>query len=118
MQILNFQMPPFKSLAWVSNEARENWESAFRSINLASVMTAVIGVSEGKWEQRFLRVHGWLYLKIISLSKKYDIQYEAISVGDDKIKGPVFYDMIIFKSIFLVYLVYYISRSSVQNILE
>lgn len=95
MHRLPFQLPPFRSLAWVSDEARSVWEFRFRQINLTSVHTAVMGVETGKWNHRSLRVHGWLYLKCLSLAKKHDIQVKAIPVGDPKAKGPVFYEVMI-----------------------
>ncbi len=93
MHRLPFQMPPFRSLAWVSDEARSVWETRFRQISLTTVHTAVMGVETGKWDHRSLHVHGWLYLKCLSLKKKHGIQVNATPVGDPKAKGPVFYEV-------------------------
>lgn len=98
MQILPFNMPPFKSLAWVSDEAAATWSKAFRRINRASVETVVVGLSQGIWAERRLRVPGHLYLHILASIKEMPITIEATHVGNADIKGPVFYDVLLYNN--------------------
>lgn len=93
MNRLAFDMPPFKSIAWVGDEAEKNWGFTFRKINTASLATILKGFSSGKWIYRNLRIQGWQYLYLLAKTEAHDTIMEATQVGDGKIKGPLFFDV-------------------------
>lgn len=98
MKILNFQIPSFRSLAWVSDEACEKWEYLFRKINSAIIQTAVTGVAQEKWMHRSLRVHGMQYIKTMGLAKQYGIDLKASPVNPDNTQSVDFYDIVLAKT--------------------
>lgn len=97
MELLNYKIPTFKTIAWVSDEAKMKWENRFKAINEAILTTTVQVISEGKRHQQIVVVEGHYYFKLIQLSKTHSISLDFNFLGDEKAKGPIFYEVILKK---------------------
>lgn len=93
MEVLNYTIPPFKTMAWVSDEAREIWQHRFQKISEAVLLTTIESLATGKLKSQVLIVEGWMYFKIIEMAKPLNINISATFLGDENVKGPIYYEV-------------------------
>lgn len=86
-------MPPFQTMAWVSEPARDHWHPVFQRINAALIESTLTAVAKGLWEVSDIRVPGALVLQIPAAADDNGLTYEKRFVGDPEAKGPVFHDV-------------------------
>lgn len=95
MDVLAYQIPPFKTVAWVSDEAKKIWRIRFQKIEEAIIYTAVKNVSDNRCSEQYLIVEGAMYFKLLQLTTPLEIEVEATFLGDIKTKGPIFYEVLL-----------------------
>ncbi|HCQ15843.1 MAG TPA: hypothetical protein DIU20_06260 [Cryomorphaceae bacterium] len=92
---VKFNMPGFKSVAWVSDQAESVWSSRFKKINEALTETAVELVAGGLLPSLQITVEGALYFKLMHLAKEYKVSLESHLLGSKDIPGPVYYHVLL-----------------------
>lgn len=95
MQRLDFSIPPFLSIAWVSDAAREHWRPVFKRLNQALLDTTLSGVAGGLWQARRIRVPGAMVLRLPEAAKTLGLSIRSEQTGRSGEKGPVFHDVIV-----------------------
>ena len=97
IQGLDFHMPAFQSLAWVSDNAGAFWQARFERLNHALIDQAALAVAERDVATRHLRVPGRLALSLPDLARRHGVEIEIGLVGDLEGNGPLFHDVCLWK---------------------
>jgi hypothetical protein len=95
VQRLDFPIPPFLSIAWVSDAAREHWRPIFKQVNRVLVDTTLSGVATGLWESRRIRLPGAIVLRLPEAAKALGLSLRTWQTGRAGEKGPVFHDVVV-----------------------
>ena len=95
MELLNCIIPPFKTAAWVSDEAKNIWNIRFKKINEAILNTSVQALLKREWDAQYLVLEGYLYFKLIALTALIEIDTDFEYLGDKNLKGPVFHEVLL-----------------------
>lgn len=95
MELLNYTIPPFKTVAWVSDNAKTIWDNRFKIINDALIQSTFKALKEDKLTSQYLIVEGWQYFKILELAATLNISVDALFLGDKNVKGPVYYQLLL-----------------------
>lgn len=95
MHRLDFSIPPFLSIAWVSDAARERWRPVFKQLNQALLDTTLSGVAQGLWQARRIRVPGAMVLRLPEAAKTLGLSIRTEQTGHPGEKGPVFHDVVV-----------------------
>lgn len=93
MKLLDYKIPPFKTTAWVSDEAKSIWNARFKKISEAILKTTVQAVLKKEWDAQYLVLEGYLYFTLINLTKDMKIDTNFEFLGDKNLKGPIFYEV-------------------------
>lgn len=97
MNRLDYSIPPFKTLVWVSDEAKINWENRFEKINEALIQTIFKSLTSGDLDHQYLIIEGWRYLKILALAAPLEISVLETFLGNKNAKGPIYYELLLQK---------------------
>lgn len=95
MEILNYQIPPFKTEAWVNDNARTIWYPRFKKISEAIIFTVVKAIQNNALQQQSLVVEGWMYFKILELTSNLKIDVNSTFLGNKQLKGPIYYEIVL-----------------------
>ncbi|MBQ4822097.1 hypothetical protein [Aquimarina sp. MMG016] len=95
MEVLDYNIPPFKTMGWVSDKAKETWNNRFEKINGAIIFTTLKALVKGDWDSQYLIVEGWSYFKILELAAPMEITVKATFLGNENVKGPVYYEVLL-----------------------
>lgn len=95
MQVLPYEIPPFKTIAWISDEAKAIWIPRFEKINKALINVSIEAIKNGKLHQQYLIVEGWLYFELLEMAEESDISIKARFLGDENVRGPIYYEVLI-----------------------
>lgn len=95
MDVLEYDIPPFKTVAWVSDDAKKVWYDRFQKIDNAMILTALNSLSNKECDMQYLVVEGVTYFKLLQLATPMEIEVSATFLGNEKQKGPVFYEVIL-----------------------
>ncbi len=95
MNRLEFSIPPFLSVAWVSEEALKHWQPIFKQLNQALIDTTLSGVAQGVWNSRRIRIPGASVMKLPETAKALGLAVRSTQTGLPGEKGPVFHDVVI-----------------------
>ena len=93
MQVLPYEIPPFKTVAWVSDEARAIWIPRFEVINNALIDVLIEGIHKRIFKHQYCIVEGYLYFELLEKAEVHNISVEATFLGDENIKGPIYYEV-------------------------
>ncbi len=91
MNEMSFSMPAFKSIAWVSNQARLSWAHRIKKLNHALADTAVKLVADGLLPSLQITVEGVLYFKLLQQARDLEVPLEGRLLGNKDVPGPVYY---------------------------
>lgn len=81
MELLAYQLPAFKTIAWVSNEARDTWEPRIERVNQAIIASSVAAVLAGELQSCSLIVSGHYYFKLLEEVRSAGLKLAASSIG-------------------------------------
>lgn len=95
MDVLGYSIPPFKTVAWVSDEAKNVWNDRFQKIDNAIILTGLTSLSNKECDVQYLIVEGATYFKLLQLATPMEIEVSATFLGNEELKGPVFYQVIL-----------------------
>ena len=93
MEILDYQIPPFKTEAWVNDNARTVWYPRFKKISEAVIFMVVKAIQDKTIQHQSLVVEGWMYFKILELTSNLKINVDSTFLGNKQLKGPIYYEI-------------------------
>ncbi|RZS99198.1 hypothetical protein [Aquimarina brevivitae] len=93
MQQLAYNIPGFKTIAWVSDAAENVWATRFVKVDNAIIDTTIRMITDSKCRSFILIVEGAMYFKILDRIKELPIDLEVVFLGKKTETGPVFYEI-------------------------
>ncbi len=94
MEVLPYEIPPFKTIAWVSDETRNIWMPRFEKISKAIMVISLEAIKTGALPYQYLIIEGWMYFELLEMAIENDITVKATFLGDENVKGPIYYEVL------------------------
>lgn len=95
MDLLNYTIPPFKTIAWVSDQAKKIWKSRFNQISEAVLKTSIQALSQKAWDVQYLVLEGRFYFYLIELTSPLEMDVNFKFIGDKNSKGSTFQEVLL-----------------------